>query len=79
MKKILLLFLLLTSCVKYDYLDDGKSMYDCGIIIGGERVGSYYYLWVDFPDGEFWYEVTEKAYYDYKILDEICFDTIRWD
>lgn len=78
MKKILILILLLvTSCVKYDYYD-GQSMYECGIVIGGERRGASYWLWMDFPDGEFWYEVTEKAYFEYQMLDEVCFDTIGW-
>lgn len=78
MKKLLIiLILLLTSCVKYDYVD-GDSIYECGIVVGGERRGAGYYLWVDYPDGTFWEKVTEKAYYEYKLLDEICFDTIVW-
>ena len=78
MKKLLIiLVLLLTSCVKYDYVD-GESIYACGIVVGGERRGSGYYLWVDYPDGTFWEEVTEKAYYEYQLFDEICFDTITW-
>jgi len=76
-KLIIILVLLLTSCVKYDYID-GDSMYECGYVVGGETRGRNYYLLVSYPDGEFWEEVTEKAYYEYKLFDEICFDTITW-
>ena len=70
--------LVLTSCVKYDYDDFAESEYDCGIVVGGETRGSNYYLLVSYPDGEFWESVTEKAYYEYKLFDEICFGTLIW-
>lgn len=78
MKRLLLvLAFVFTSCVQYDYVE-GESMYECGIVIGGETRGAGYFLWIEFPDGRFWYDVTEKAYFEYKILDEICFNTIKW-
>jgi hypothetical protein len=79
MRYILILALALaTSCVKYDYNDYGDSIYECGIVVGGERRGASHWLLVEYPDGQYWEEVTEKAYYEYKLLDEICFDTIVW-
>lgn len=73
----ILVLAFLTSCVQYDYIE-GESMYECGIVIGGETRGPDYYLWIEFPDGRFWYEVTQKAYYEYMILDDICFNTLTW-
>jgi hypothetical protein len=72
----ILVFVLLTSCVKYEYVD-GESMYECGVVIGGETRGAAYWLWIEFPDGQFWYEVTQKAYYEYKLFDDICFGTLN--
>jgi len=75
-KLIFILTFVLTSCVQYDYVE-GQSMYECGIIIGGEVRGAGYFLWIEFPDGKFWYDVTQKTYFQYEVLEEICFDTLQ--
>lgn len=76
MKKILFLLLLLTSCTATEIY--AESEYDCGVVVGGEIRGGYYYLLVSYPDGEFFEQVTEKAYYYYDMFDDICFDTVVW-
>lgn len=81
MKKLLFIlilsFTLFTSCTVDEIY--AESEYDCGFVVGGEIRGTYYYLLVSYPDGEFYEKVTQKAYYHYNMFDEICFDTIVWE
>ena len=77
MKRYLIILALALSSCTVNYYEDG-SMYECGIVIGGEVRGREYWLLVDYPDGRWWHEVTQKAYYEYRVLDDICFDTIVW-
>lgn len=77
-KKVLILGLVLfTSCTKYDW-NTGTSAYECGIVIGGETRGANHWLWLEFPDGDFWYKVTAKAYGEYHMLDTFCGKQINW-
>lgn len=76
-KYIILLLVLFSSCTAE--LINERSEFNCGIVVGGSPDRDGFWLLVSYPDGEFWHKVTEKAYYHYDILDEICFNTIVWD